>query len=47
MESHPQNSQFRNNPETFHPCINRTKRVQWLTARVLDPQSRDFRFESN
>ena len=20
MESHPQNSEFRNNPENFHPC---------------------------
>ena len=21
MESHPQNPEFRNNPENFHPCI--------------------------
>ena len=21
MESHPQNPEFRNNPDTFHPCI--------------------------
>ena len=21
MESQPQNTEFRNNPETFHPCI--------------------------
>ena len=24
MESHPQNPEFRNNPENFHPCINIT-----------------------
>ena len=47
MESHSQNSEIRNNPENFHPCINRTKVVQWLSSRVLDPQSRDFKFESN
>ena len=21
MESHPQNPEFRNNPENFHPCL--------------------------
>ena len=24
MESHPQNPEFRNNPENFHPCVNET-----------------------
>ena len=24
MESQPQNPEFRNNPENFHPCISKT-----------------------
>ena len=27
MESHPQNPEFRINPENFHPCTKRTKRT--------------------
>ena len=27
MESHPQNPEFRNNPENFHPCVSK---VTWF-----------------
>ena len=39
MESQPQNPEFRNNPENFHPCIERADRVlmrmtgYWLIYR--------------
>ena len=28
MESQPQNPEFRNNPENFHPCVQRVKAVK-------------------
>ena len=28
MESHPQNPEFRNNPENFHPCGYQTERMK-------------------
>ena len=33
MESQPQNSEFRNNPENFHPCALRVYRGQFYYAR--------------
>ena len=32
MESQPQNPDFRNNPENFHPCIPRKVRYKELPA---------------
>ena len=32
MESRPQNSEFRNNPENFHPCL---YRESYMSAHVL------------
>ena len=32
MESQPQNPEFRNNPENFHPCICLSIRVFWLVG---------------
>ena len=40
MESQPQNPEFRNNPENFHPCLLTYKQVQ-IGRRV--PYSMDLR----
>ena len=34
MESQPQNPEFRNNPENFHPCIQKGLYV-YLTAKEM------------
>ena len=31
MESQPQNPEFRNNPENFHPCIQKKSNLDSLT----------------
>ena len=50
MESQPQNPEFRNNHENFHPYITDINQifprgVQWLSGRVLDWRPRGCRFE--
>ena len=42
MESQPQNPEFSNNPENFHPC---SWGAQWLSGRVLDSRLRGRGFE--
>ena len=39
MESQPQNSEFRNNPENFHPCETPYKQQRFLTENVLINQN--------
>ena len=34
MESHPQNPEFRNNPETFHPCGPLSQKDRWSLAAM-------------
>ena len=36
MESQPQNPEFRNNPENFHPCVCCKKGVHDPYLRVAD-----------
>ena len=40
MESQPQNPEFRNNPENFHPC------TQWLAKNSMDSPCRQQRLWS-
>ena len=34
MESQPQNPEFRNNPENFHPCIWKEKQDNYLLCSM-------------
>ena len=34
MESQPQNPEFRNNPENFHPCAHIHEIWVWMTAQT-------------
>ena len=34
MESQPQNPEFRNNPENFHPCQDTSKLVLWQIVKT-------------
>ena len=36
MESQPQNPEFRNNPENFHPCFNQVAKLHFIAD---DPQT--------
>ena len=58
MESHPQNPEFRNNPENFHPytCMNHHCMLvqylplwvaQWLSGRVLDSRTKGRGFQAH
>ena len=40
MESHPQNPEFRNNPENFHPCL---PYIIILPFTILSKEARKFR----
>ena len=35
MESQPQNPEFRNYPENFHPCINETFK-NWACVSIIE-----------
>ena len=39
MESQPQNPEFRNNPENFHPCIKRETKVLISVLSLYDAHS--------
>ena len=41
MDSQPQNPEFRNNPENFHPCIY-GKHCRFLTHHKFTPFSEHF-----
>ena len=36
MESQPQNPEFRNNPENFHPCAHIHEIRVWMTAETKE-----------
>ena len=47
MESQPQNSEFRINPENFHPCITENQHLKKMThmstvIRNIGPDKRIF-----
>ena len=35
MESQPQNPEFRNNPESFHPCSLRNKQSSFMAKFII------------
>ena len=38
MESQPQNPEFRNNPENFHPCESKFNPVLSFFENTVDPE---------
>ena len=45
MESRPQNPEFKNNPENFHPCIRGlNSRYKWVSSQQKGLTSLTFFF---
>ena len=50
MESQPQNPEFRNNPENFHPCnryttdLDAERKITYLTLKVPITTAADDKF---
>ena len=44
MESQPQNPEFRNNPENFHPCIKLPKIYEVQSENILRPGLKKKKF---
>ena len=46
MESQPQNAEFRNNPENFHPCANGiSTKILCAWVKVQNFQNPAFQFQ--
>ena len=37
MESQPENPEFRNKPESFHPCVNQAKDLEVILLKQVFP----------